>query len=267
MLRISALVLLAAASLSACAQSPAPQAAAQDAGKDAPAASADTPEARVRESLARIAPGQEIAYVGAAPFAGFREVLFAGQVAYVSDDGRYFLQAQPFDLEQRQPATSPGLMEYRRKALAAVPAAERIVFAPANPVHTITVFTDVECGYCRRMHQEIAEYNRQGIAVEYLAFPRMGLGSEDFRTMISVWCAPDRKQALTRAKSGAAVEQRQCTSPVAMHYDLGQRIGVSGTPAVFAADGTQLGGYMPPAQLRQALDRLAGRAAAAGGAR
>src|SRR5690606_21313564 len=161
----------------------------------------------------------------------------------------------------RRPAASPGLMAYRSKALAGVPETERIVFSPSDPKHTITVFTDVECGYCRRMHQEIAEYNRLGIAVEYLAFPRMGPASDDFRDMISVWCAQDRQKALTSAKSGIPVAARQCTSPVARHYDLGQRIGVTGTPAVFAADGSQLGGYLPPQQLLQALDRLATGAA------
>jgi thiol:disulfide interchange protein DsbC len=265
MSRFLVAALMAAFSLSACAQTHAPA----DPGKQAaaaPAAAAGSPEQAVRQALAEIAPDQAVDYVGPAPFAGFREVLFGGQVAYVSDDGRFFLQAQPFDLQARQPATSPGLMEFRRSQLAAIPAAERIVFAPAKPVHTVTVFTDVECGYCRRMHQEIAEYNRQGIAVEYVAFPRMGPASQDFADMISVWCAADRKRALTQAKSGAAVAKQQCTSPVAMHYALGQKIGVNGTPAVFAADGTQLGGYMPPVQMRQALDRLAG-GEAAGGAR
>src|SRR5690606_41578102 len=97
---------------------------------------------------------------------------------------------------------SPGLNAYRRKVRAGVPKEERIVFAPANPAYTVTVFTDVECGYCRRMHEQIAEYNRQGIAVEYLAFPRMGMASQDFRDMVSVWCAPPRPRALTDANSG-----------------------------------------------------------------
>ena len=151
-----------------------------------------------------------------------------------------------------------GLLAYRKQLLDKVPRGERIVFAAANPKHTITVFTDIECGYCRKMHQDIPELNRQGITVEYLAFPRMGLGSQDYTDMISVWCAADRRQALTSAKQGKPVTPKNCTNPVAMQYTLGQQVGVSGTPAVFAADGTQLGGYVPPAQLVQALER-AGR--------
>ena len=111
-------------------------------------------------------------------------------------------------------------------------------------------------GYCRKLHQDIAELNRNGISVEYLAFPRMGLGSKDYTDMISVWCAADRRQDLTNAKRGGSVPTKNCTNPVAMQYALGQQLGVNGTPAIFAPDGTQLGGYLPPAQLRAALDKL-----------
>jgi thiol:disulfide interchange protein DsbC len=269
MLRIFAAALLGAISLSACAQTSAPaasqgQAARPAAGKAAAAPAAGTPDANVRQALAGVAPDMAPEYVGAAPFPGFREVLLGGQVLYVSDDGRYLMQSQPFDLKERKPVASAGLMAYRRELIASIPEQDRIVFAPPNTKHTITVFTDIECGYCRRMHQQIADYNRLGIAVEYVAFPRMGPASKDFSDMESVWCASDRKRALSEAKAGKPVQRKQCTSPVAMQYDIGQRVGVNGTPAVFAADGTQLGGYVPPQQL---LDVLEGRGGgAAGGA-
>jgi thiol:disulfide interchange protein DsbC len=270
MTRFLATALLCTVSLGACAQPAAPTTAQAPAAKPAAAAkpataaAAGTPEARVRDALRGIAPDLAPEYVGAAPFPGFREVLLGGQVLYVSDDGRYLMQSQPFDLQARKPATSEGLMAYRRDLIASIPEQDRIVFAPPNTKHTITVFTDIECGYCRRMHQQIAEYNKLGIAVEYLAFPRMGPASPDFRDMESVWCASDRKLALSEAKAGKPVAKKQCTSPVAMQFALGQRVGVSGTPAVFAADGTQLGGYVAPQEL---LDLLEGRTGAAGGAR
>ena len=140
-----------------------------------------------------------------------------------------------------------------------MPLSDRIVFAPDHPKYTVTVFTDVECGYCRKLHSEIADYNKQGIAVQYVAFPRMGLGSDDFRKMEAVWCASDRKRALTDAKNDRPVPARQCTNPVAMQYTFGQRMGLTGTPMILAEDGTQLGGYVPPAQLRAELDRLAAK--------
>ncbi|KAF1704353.1 thioredoxin fold domain-containing protein [Pseudoxanthomonas suwonensis] len=271
MFRVPVFALLCALSLGACAQPAPPASGAKDsapAGKPAsakaPAVPSGSAERAVLAALAEVVPEAAPDYIGPAPFAGFREVLLDGQVLYVSDDGRYLVQSQPIDLQARAPASSPGLNAFRREALARIPKQDRIVFAPANPVHTITVFTDVECGYCRRMHQQIAEYNRQGIAVEYLAFPRMGMASQDARDMVSVWCANDRRQALTQAKSGAKVASRECTSPVAMQYSIGKQVGVTGTPAVFAPDGTQLGGYVPPANLRATLDRLAGKGQAAG---
>lgn len=261
MLRFPVFALLCAISLGACAQPQSPAAGSGKAPAKAPVAAASgDAEQVVRTALDQVVPDAEPDYVGAAPFAGFREVLLGGQVVYVSDDGRYLLQAQPIDLQSRRPAASEGLNAFRRQALAAAPEADRIVFSPPNPSYTVTVFTDAECGYCRRMHQQIAEYNRLGIAVEYLAFPRMGMASDDFRDMVSVWCAADRRKALTEAKSGARVPRRECTSPVAMQYTLGQQVGVNGTPAIFAPDGTQLGGYLPPQEMRAALDRLSGKA-------
>ena len=260
-------LLVASFSLTACAQAPAPTV--EDSGTGVAPASASrldvdpaSADGRAVEAIRKINPRVEVDAVGAAPIDGFREVIVSGQVLYVSDDGRYLLQGSLFDIEQRRDLSEIGLAKVRRALLAEVPESDRIVFAPPAPKYTVTVFTDVECGYCRKLHQEIAEYNRQGIAIQYVAFPRMGPASEDFRTMESVWCAADRKQALTDAKAGKTVSARRCTNPVAMHYALGQRIGLTGTPLIIAEDGTQLPGYMPPATLRAALEDLQKNAAA-----
>ena len=258
MFRIVIAALLGAVSLTACAQQKAPAAAATATAAASPADAAV--ERRVRDALKELDPNFKPEYIGAAPFPGFREVIVSGQVLYVTDDGRFLMQSQPYDIEKRAMATSTGLLQYRRGLLDTLPHADRIVFAPPNAKYTISVFTDIECGYCRKLHQDIAELNRNGIAVEYLAFPRMGLGSKDYVDMISVWCADDRKAALTAAKGGAAVPAKTCTNPVAMQYNLGQQLGVNGTPAIFAADGSQLGGYLPPAQLKAALERIQGAA-------
>ena len=269
MIRILVTALLGAISLGACAQPAPPATPAQAAAKAAPAAvatatpTAGSAEAKVRDALRMVVPDAP-EYIGAAPFPGFREVLLGGQVLYVSDDGRYLLQSQPFDLQERKPVSSAGLMAYRASVIASMPAQDRIVFAPPNTRHVVTVFTDIECGYCRRMHQQIAEYNKLGIAVEYVAFPRMGPGSKDWVEMESVWCAEDRKGALSTAKLGKPVDKKKCANPVATQFEIGQRVGVSGTPAVFTADGSQLGGYLPPQQMLEALD---GASAAPAGSR
>lgn len=262
-------LLLCAVSLTACAKSP--DAAAADAAKaDAPPvsqglarAAAGTADERAIKALQSINPRIEVDHVGAAPLPGFREAVVGGQMVYISDDGRYLLQGALFDVVEQKDLSQAGMADVRRRLLATIPASERIVFAPADPKYTVSVFTDVECGYCRKLHEEIAEYNRLGIAIEYLAFPRMGPASEDFTKMVSVWCASDRAQALTQAKKGGRVPAGTCTNPVARHYDIGRRVGLAGTPMIVTADGTQMPGYMPPADLRAALDSLAGDAAPA----
>lgn len=273
--RLIVAALLGALSLTACAQAPQPPDRQEAAAPAQPPAfkpgQGATPDERARSAVAQLNPRAQVDYVGAAPLPGFREVIAGGQLLYVSDDGRYLMQGAVIDLQQQEDVmqNSAALAQYRTKLIGTIPHGEKIVFAPPNAKYTVTVFTDIECGYCRKLHEEIAEINRQGIAVEYLAFPRMGLGSQDHKDMISVWCAPDRKRALTDAKAGKSIPSRDCKNPVTMEFDVGQRVGVSGTPAIFSAEGIQLGGYLPPAALRAKLDELAAKtapAAAAGAA-
>ena len=229
------------------------------AGVKAPAAG--TPEARAMDAMKRMNPAIVVDSLGPAPVPGFRQAITGGQVVYISDDGKYiFLAGQGgvlFDSTTKQDLTDKAMGAERMKFVNAIPRSERIVFAPANPKYTVTVFTDIECGYCRKLHGEIDALNKEGIAVEYLAFPRQGLGSKDYVDMISVWCASDRKAALTLAKSGKPVPAKDCTNTVAAQYVAGQKAGLTGTPMILAADGTQLGGYLPPAVLRQRLDAWA----------
>lgn len=264
-----AFFLLAGASLAACAQQAAP-APVSKAGTAAPAAAAPAPgsaEERVTRAIRALDPKIQVDRIGAAPIAGFRELVIGGQVVYVSDDGKYMFQGALFDLAAKKNLADAALAGIRRDLLKQIPTADRIIFAPPKPKHTVAVFTDVECGYCRKLHNDIPELNKQGIAVEYLAFPRMGVGSPDYDKMVAVWCAPDRRKALTDAKNDRPVPAGKCDDPVAKEYSYGQRMGLTGTPMIIAADGTVLGGYLPPAQLRAALDKLAAQGSSRAGAR
>ena len=275
MLFRSVFTLLCALSVSACAQTtPAaaditPAAAAEKAANLAPAASkpavakpADgSKEAMVRAALKALNPKIEADHIGPAPIPGFQEAIVGGQVLYFSDDGRYMMQGSLYDVQAKKDLSQAGLSVVRRNELNKVPVSDRIVFAPVGPrKHTITVFTDIECGYCRKMHSEMAEYNKLGIAIEYLAFPRAGLTSPDALAMESVWCSLDRRKALTDAKNGRPVPPKRCTNPVAAQYGLGQRIGLQGTPMAINADGVALPGYLPPDKMLEALDELAAEA-------
>lgn len=262
------LTLLGALILSACAQPASSQAgagksAAPAAGKaDASAAAAagkipaaGTPEARARAVIRSFNPNVKMDRVGPAPFPGYQEVIVEGQVLYVSDDGKYMMQGTVLDVASKKNLTEVSLARLRNDVLKGIPVSDRIVFGPADAKHRVVVLTDIECGYCRKMHSEIAEINKRGIAVEYLAFPRGGIGSEDYKTMVSVWCSADRRKALTDAKNGKPVPPRNCPSPVMAHYQAGLKMGLEGTPMVLAPDGTSLGGYLPPDMLLERITK------------
>jgi thiol:disulfide interchange protein DsbC len=218
---------------------------------------AQNAEQTVRESIKKLVPGATVDDVRKAELPGFYEVMFGGQVVYVTADGKYLLTGNVWDTSQKKNLTETRYAEVRQAALKGVPADKRIIFPAKTPKHTITVFTDIDCGYCRHMHQAVADYNRIGISIEYLFFPRAGRGSEAWNKAIAVWCAADPRDALTKAKAGQPIEMKTtCPNPIESDYELGQKIGLSGTPAVIAKDGTQIGGYLPPDQMLTRLDQL-----------
>ena len=214
-------------------------------------------DAAVRKALHDLVPQAKIDKVEQAPLAGYRQVIVGGQMVYISDDGKYLLQGSLLDTQTHRDLTAARLAVESKHKVDAVPLAKRIVFAPsAKPKFIVTVFTDLDCGYCRKLHSQIAEYNKRGIEVDYLFFPRSGIGSPSYDKAVSVWCAKDRNAAFTAAKAGANPAPLKCDNPVAEEFTLGSQVGVDGTPTIFAPDGTKLGGYLPPDQLLAKLQNL-----------
>lgn len=183
------------------------------------------------------------------------------EVGYVSEDGRFYVDGDVFDMTSKHNFTEDLRKQGRLVLLAGIKDSDAIVFSPAGPVrHTLTVFTDVDCQYCRRMHQEVAEFNRLGFRVRYVMYPRGGPDTESWRKAESVWCSSDRKEALTRAKRGEALKAANCTTPVAAQYELGRKLGIHGTPGIFTDTGEYLAGYMPPANMAEYLTEPAAAA-------
>jgi len=222
----------------------------------------DATQARIRESIKELTQGTQVESITEAKIPGFYEVTLGGQVLYVSTDGKYLLSGALWDVAAKKNLTDARYADIRKSALSGVGESKRIVFPAKQPKHSVTVFTDIDCGYCRKLHQQMAEYNNAGITVEYLFFPRAGLGSDSFNKAVSVWCAADRNEALTHAKNGDALETKTCENPITEEFELGRKIGVAGTPAVIASDGTQIGGYLTPEQMVARLDQLKGEAKA-----
>jgi thiol:disulfide interchange protein DsbC len=243
-------------SVQACAQSKAPVPAAnQPVAKIAPSKPIieSKDDAVVRAALTKIAPGINIRLIKESPIAGFKEVVVDGKVLYVSSDGKYLLQGSLIDMAARKNITEASEAVQRKALLAAVPNNRKISFAPAAPKYRVTVFTDIDCGFCRKMHSQISEYNKLGIAVDYLFFPRAGIGSESFQKAVNVWCAPNRNVALTMAKNDRILPKKNCTNYVTMDYKLGLQAGVDGTPAVYTASGAVIGGYLSPEDMLKTL--------------
>jgi thiol:disulfide interchange protein DsbC len=191
------------------------------------------------------------------PIAGLYEVSLKGTTGYVTTDGRYFVKGEIYEIATRINVTEQHRQEERRAALAALDEKEMIIFSPEQPKYTVTVFTDVDCTYCRKMHSEIKQLNEAGVRVRYVAFPRGGPNTESWTKMESVWCAKDPRDALTRAKRGEEIKSGSaCThaKDIDSQYQLGISLGVSGTPGVFAEDGRLVGGYVSPQQLVTRLD-------------
>jgi thiol:disulfide interchange protein DsbC len=214
-----------------------------------------------RAEIVKKFPGAKVENVVPSPIPGMFEIRLGSDVGYVSADGRYLITGDLFDVDSRTNLTEAGRSDTRRKLLAKLDEKDMIVFEPQTTKHTITVFTDVDCGYCRKLHSEIEQINKLGVRVRYMAYPRSGPGTPDWAKMESVWCSKDRKGAITQAKLGNDVKTPSCgATPVAKQYELGEQMGVSGTPAIFTTSGDYIGGYLPPQQLVQQLDELAKQA-------
>lgn len=224
----------------------------------ASAAAESLADAAVREALQELVPQAKIDKIEAAPVPGYRQVVIGNQMLYVSDDGKYLMQGSLYDTQEKRDLTASRLAVQNKTRLDAVPVDQHIVFPAAGgkAKYKVTVFTDIDCGYCRKMHTEIADYNKLGIEVDYLFFPRSGPNTPSYDKAVSVWCAKDRKAAFTAAKSGVEPAPLKCDNPVTEQYNLGMQVGVAGTPTILGPDGSKLGGYIPPDQLLAKLQSL-----------
>jgi thiol:disulfide interchange protein DsbC len=203
-----------------------------------------------RAAIAKKIEGVKLEDVRMSPVTGVYEVSRGSEISYLSSDGRYAILGDMIDLDSDDNISETRRRGIRARMLETVPENEMLVFAPKDPKYTITVFTDIDCGYCRRLHSQIAEYNRLGIRVRYLFFPRSGPDTESWHKAEAVWCASNRNDALTRAKNGEDIKSPKCpTDIIKRDYELGHKLSVEGTPAIFLASGEMLPGYAPPGAL------------------
>jgi len=212
-----------------------------------------------RVALLKLLPtGSKLEDLRPSPIPGIYELSQGADISYLTADGKFFLDGNLYDMGTRQNLTEDRRTKARVAMIATLPESQMLIFSPKNPQYTITVFTDVDCQYCRKLHSQIGEINKLGVRVRYVFFPRTGPNTDSWRKAEAVWCATDRNEALTRAKAGGPVDvSKSCgPTPVAQEYALGESIGVRGTPAIVTENGGYINGYLPPKDLLEEIKEL-----------
>lgn len=210
--------------------------------------------AAMRQNLAKVMAVVAPDSIKPAPIEGLYEVVYGSQIFYATKDGAFIVQGDILDVNAQSNLTEKRRTGARLATINKLGEDKMIIFAPQKVKHTITVFTDIDCGYCRKLHNEMDSYLKEGIRVRYLSMPRAGLNTPSYDKAVSVWCAKDRNAALTRAKNNETLEQKTCKNPVQEEMELAEELGISGTPTIITESGRLLPGYLPAGQLAQILD-------------
>jgi len=215
---------------------------------------------KLKAELKKQLPEMELQSLSPVGESGLYEAIIDDRIYYFTADGKYLVQGDLLSLESRENITETRRIEVKKGLLDKLNEDDLIVFAAKKPVYTVTVFTDIDCGYCRELHRQIKDYNNLGITVRYMAYPRAGAESESANKLIEVWCAKDPQKAMTDAKAQREVKKTSLceNNPVAEQFEIGGKLGVRGTPAIFLEDGQMLPGYVPPEKLREILDEYLG---------
>ncbi|MGA9335979.1 MAG: DsbC family protein [Rudaea sp.] len=219
---------------------------------------ADNADKTVRAAIHSLLPLVVIDKVVKSDLPGFYEVVISGQIVYVTADGKYLLQGNLYDVPAKKDLTQARIAAIREQAVKALPASKQLIFAAKNPKHTVTVFTDLDCPYCRAFNKNLVAFNKAGISVDYVMFP-LDIHPGAQKAWVAVWCSDDRKAAFNEAMNGKDPGTATCANPVAETKALGLSLGISATPTVLAEDGTSvdLTKAQSPQSLMAELDRLA----------
>jgi thiol:disulfide interchange protein DsbC len=210
-------------------------------------------ENAVRSMLKKAMPSIKIDVIKASEVKGLYEVTAGTNILYISEDGKYLLQGHLVDIEARKDLTEEKLAGARKMAIEKLADDQIITFKADDSKYTVSIFTDIDCGYCRKLHAEMDQYLAEGISVQYLFFPRAGKGSDSYNKAVNVWCADDHQNALTAAKKGEEVESKTCENPVDEHMQLAVDFEVRGTPMIVTGKGNVFPGYVPAKRLAAAL--------------
>ena len=212
-------------------------------------------ETAIRQALVKSMPNLKIDSINLSEIKGLYEVTVGVNIYYVSENGKYLLPGQLIDLATSKDLTKVKLNAARQLAISKLGQSKMIVFKPKISKHMVTIFTDIDCGYCRKLHSEIDQYLAEGITIQYLFFPRAGKGSESYNKAVSVWCSDDRNAALTAAKKDQTLPVKTCENPIDEHMQLVNDFRLDGTPTIVSENGNVYPGYLPAKQLFLTLEQ------------
>ncbi len=212
-------------------------------------------ETAIRQALVKSMPNLKIDSINLSEIKGLYEVTVGVNIYYVSENGKYLLPGQLIDLATSKDLTKVKLNAARQLAISKLGQSKMIVFKPKITKHMVTIFTDIDCGYCRKLHSEIDQYLAEGITIQYLFFPRAGKGSESYNKAVSVWCSDDRNAALTAAKKDQTLPVKTCENPIDEHMQLVNDFRLDGTPTIVSENGNVYPGYLPAKQLFLTLEQ------------
>ena len=215
---------------------------------------ANADEEAIRKALSQAMPNTKVETIKPSVIKGLYEAAIGANIYYVSEDGKYLIHGRLVDIAARKDLTEEKLNGTRKLAIESMGKENMIIFKAKIPKYTVTIFTDIDCGYCRKLHSELDQYTAQGITIQYLFYPRAGKGSDSYNKAVSVWCADDRNAALTAAKKDKSIPVKTCDNPIDKHMKLAEEFDVKGTPMIVTEKGNILPGYLPAKQLVEALE-------------
>jgi thiol:disulfide interchange protein DsbC len=220
---------------------------------------ADSDTDKLKQKLSSQLPEFHIDDISPSPVSGLYEVTVGGETVYTTADGKYMFTGDLVEVATRVNLTESKRGKRILAAIEHVGEKNMIVMGPDKPKRTITVFTDVDCPYCAKLHKDVPQLIKAGIKVRYLLYPRSGVDGETYKRSVAVWCAKDRVKAVGIAKAGGALEMKTCDNPVAANFQLGQSVGITGTPTIVLDNGRVLPGYIPADKLLAGLEQGGGK--------
>jgi thiol:disulfide interchange protein DsbC len=200
-------------------------------------------------------PGFVISSLTETELPALYELVSDGRIYYIDESAEYLIDGNLIRLEDRINVTDSRLGSIHMGLIDGLNEKNMLVYEPEQPSNrSITVFTDISCGYCRRLHAELDTLLEEGIRVRYLMFPRAGLGSQGHKDLESVWCADNPQEAMTNAKAGGRIEAKTCANPIEEHIALAERLGLRGTPLIYTDSGEKIPGYREASALAHMIE-------------